>query len=140
MDKEEREERNREIIAWSVVAFLALILILLFMWALPLYGVYKQRLEGRAILAHAQFSREVAVAEAKAKMEAASLLAQADVERAKGTAEANKIIGESITPNYLRWSWIQGMQTNQMQVVYVPTEANLPIMEAGKRGNWGDHD
>lgn len=26
--------------------------------------------------------------------------------------------------------WIQGLQTNNMQVVYVPTEANLPILEA----------
>jgi hypothetical protein len=47
-------------------------------------------------------------------------------------AKANKIIGDSLTGNegYLRYLWIQGLQTNNMQVVYVPTEANLPIMES----------
>ena len=40
----------------------------------PQYGVYKQRLEGEAMLAHSQSAKEVAVSEAKAKMEAARLL------------------------------------------------------------------
>ncbi len=35
----------------------------------PSYHVYEQKMEGEAILAHAQSSREVAVAEAKAKSE-----------------------------------------------------------------------
>lgn len=64
--------------------------------------------------------------------------AEIAVAKAHGVADSNAVIANSITPNYLRYLWIQGMQTNQMQVVYVPTEANLPIMEAGKRGDWGD--
>jgi hypothetical protein len=49
-------------------------------------------------------------------------------------ARANEIIGSSLKGNeaYLRYLWIMGMQTNQMQVVYVPTEANLPILEANR--------
>lgn len=68
---------------------LTLILITLYMWIMPRYSIYKQRLEGQALLAHAQSSKEVAVAEAKAKMESASLLAEAEVARAKGVAQAN---------------------------------------------------
>lgn len=60
----------------SVVLFLALLVLTL--WSCPQYKVYKQRKDGEAMLAHAQSSREVAVAEAKAKMEAATLLTQAD--------------------------------------------------------------
>lgn len=106
------------------------------MWGMPLYRVYQQRLDGQAILAHAQYSREVAVAEAKAKMESASLLAQAEVERAKGVAQANKIIGASLKENedYLRYLWIidvAGANTDKT-VVYVPTETNLPILEAAR--------
>jgi len=88
-----------------------------------------------AQLAHASFSREVAVAEAKAKMEAAELLAQADVSRAKGAAQANKIIGDSLKGNeaYLRYLWIQNLENSkEHQVIYVPTEAGLPILEASR--------
>src|SRR5437667_12412978 len=65
----------------------------------PQYNVYSQRMQGAAMLAHAQSSKEVAVAEAKAKMESATLLAQAEVSRAEGVAKANKIIGESLKNN-----------------------------------------
>lgn len=111
-------------------------LIVLCLWGCPKYGVYSSRQDGMALLAHAQFSREVAVAEAKAKMEAAGLLAQADISRAKGAAQANRIIGESLKENeaYLRYLWIQNLENSkEHQVIYVPTEAGLPILEAGKR-------
>lgn len=102
----------------------------------PTYDVYKQKMAGQAILAHAQSSREVAVAEAKAKMESAELLAQADITRAKGVAEANKIIGDSLKSNeaYLRYLWITNLEEGaNREVIYIPTEAGLPILEAGKR-------
>lgn len=100
----------------------------------PQYRVYEQRLEGEAKLREAESSRQIAVEEAKAKNEAAKLLAQAEVERAKGVAEANKIIGESLknNPEYLTYLWIQELSTNGQNVIYVPTEAGLPILEAGR--------
>lgn len=101
--------------------------------AYPQYNIYRQRAEGQAMLAHAQSSKEVAVAEAKAKMESASLLAEAEVARAKGVAQANQIIGESLKNNeaYLRYLWINDLGNNQEKtVVYVPTEGNLPILES----------
>lgn len=58
--------------------------------------------------------------------------AEITVAQAQGVAQANKIIGNSISENYLRYRWIEGLQTNQMMVVYVPTEGNIPIMEAGR--------
>lgn len=112
------------------------LLVILSMWGCPKYGVYSSRMDGQALLAHAQASKEVAVAEAKAKMESAELLAQADVARAKGAAQANLIIGESLKNNeaYLRYLWIQNLENSrEHQVIYVPTEAGLPILEAGKR-------
>lgn len=102
----------------------------------PKYNVYEQRMQGEALLAHAQASKEVAVAEAKAKMESATLLAQAEVERAKGVAQANKIIGDSLKGNedYLRYLWISNLENaKDGQVIYIPTEAGMPILEAGKR-------
>jgi hypothetical protein len=110
---------------------LGILVILLCMWLLPLYKVYSARKEGEAVLAHATFSREVAVAEAKAKMESSALLAQADTIRAHGIARSNQIIGSSLTRAYLHWFWIDNIDKSS-NVIYVPTEANLPVMEAGR--------
>lgn len=125
----------------KVIAFLMVCLFLLFggvggcMWLWPKYNVYAQTMDGQAQLARAQSSKEVAVAEAKAKMESAEHLATAEITRAKGVAEANKIIGESLKNNesYLRYLWINGLESNNPTVIYVPTEANLPILEAGRK-------
>lgn len=114
------------------IAFVVLFTIILGMAGCPQYGVYSARKEGEAILAHAQSSREVAVAEAKAKMESSSLLAQADTIRAHGVARSNIIIGQSLTDSYLHWYWIDNIEKNPNAVIYVPTEANLPIMEANR--------
>ena len=122
---------------WGIVGLVIFSIIGFGLWFFPVWGVWQQRLQGQAILAHAQSSREVAVAEAKAKMESASLLAQAEIERAKGVAKANEIIGEGLRGHeeYLRYLWIMALEhvaasPNGSTVVYVPTETNLPILEA----------
>src|SRR5690349_25037164 len=101
-----------EIAIGLIGAIMVCILGALGLWGCPKYNVYEQRMAGQAMLAHAQSSKEVAVAEAKAKMESASLLAEAEVARAKGVAAANKIIGESLKNNdeYLRYLWIQNLE------------------------------
>ena len=102
------------------------------MAGMPQYRVYHQQMEGEAELAKANFSKQVAVQEAHAKMESAKLLADAEVLRAEGVAKANKIIGESLNNNeaYLRYLFVNNLENTQNQVIYVPTEANLPILEA----------
>jgi regulator of protease activity HflC (stomatin/prohibitin superfamily) len=103
-------------------------------YGIPQYQVWQQGMAGKARLAEAESSRQIAVAEARAKMESASLLAEAEVERAKGVAEANKIIGESLKGHeeYLRYLWIHNLETGSNSVIYVPTEAGLPILEANR--------
>lgn len=98
----------------------------------PYIYIWKQSMAGQAELAHAEYSRQIATCEAMAKKESAKALADAEVIRAEGVAKANKIIGDSLANNesYLRYLWIQGLQTNNMSVVYIPTEANLPILES----------
>jgi len=130
------QNTNKGQIEGIIIVILVIIIIVICLWLWPVYNVYSQRLAGQAALAHAQSSKEVAVAEAKAKMESASLLAQAEVARADGVAKANKIIGESLKNNeaYLRYLWITDVAGANVDktVVYVPTEVQLPIMEAGR--------
>lgn len=104
------------------------------MW--PPYNVWQQEKEGEAELAKANYSKQVAVQEAKAREESAAYLANAEIARAKGVAKANEIIGTSLKDNeaYLRWLYIEALKEKQgAEVIYVPTEAGLPILEAGHR-------
>ena len=102
------------------------------MYGMPMYNVYHQKMEGEAELAKANFSKQVMVQEAQAKMDSATMLANAEVERAKGVAKANQIIGDSLKNNedYLRYLFVNNLEHTQNQVIYVPTEANLPILES----------
>lgn len=96
--------------------------------------VKEREIEGKKILAEAEWTRKIKIASAKAEREAATELAQVEIERAKGVAEANRIIGDSLKGNesYLRYLWIQGLQDGKNSTIYVPTEAGLPILEAGR--------
>lgn len=121
-------------IAAIVITFI-IGLIILGMWGCPQYNVYSQRKEGEANLAHAQSSKEVAVAEAKAKMESAAYNAQADTIRAHGIARSNQIIGNSLKDNkeYLQWLWIDELKTTQNQIIYVPAGGmGMPVLEANR--------
>ncbi len=105
------------------------------MYGCPQYSVYQQRMSGEAELANATYSRQVAVQEAQAKKDAATLLAESEVIRAGGVAKANQIIGESLKNNevYLRWLWIDKLDTSKQSTIYIPTENGMPLMEAGQR-------
>ena len=105
----------------------------------PIYGVWEQGLAGQAALKRAEQDRRIAVQEAQAKMDSAKLLADAEVARARGVAQANEIIGEGLRGHdeYLRYLWIMSLEhtassPNGSTVVYVPTETNLPILEASR--------
>lgn len=103
----------------------------------PTYGVYSKTMSGRAQLAEAESNRKIAVLEAQALKDSAQLKADAEVIRAEGVAKANAIIANGLggPDGYLRYLYID-MLANQhegREIIYVPTEAGLPILEAGKR-------
>lgn len=58
--------------------------------------------------------------------------AEIEVARAEGVAKANMIIGDSLKNNepYLRYLWINNLKETKNDVIYVPTETGLPILEA----------
>lgn len=135
------DEKNGEPKGWPIVrdsiAFM-IVCIAGGMYGCPRYNVWQQGLVGEAELRHAEQSKQVAIQEAHAKLESSKLLAQAEVERAKGVAQSNQIIAEGLKGNeaYLRYLWITEVAAvgkDGKTVVYVPTEANMPIMETGKR-------
>ncbi|MEL6507727.1 MAG: membrane protease subunit [Pseudomonadota bacterium] len=111
-----------------------LILVGAAMFILPQWNVWRADMEGRAALAQAENERKVQIEEAKARLEAAKFYAEAEIERAKGVAEANRIVAAGLggPDGYLRYLWINKLGENQQDVIYIPTEAGIPLLEAGR--------
>ncbi len=117
-----------------IIAFISgLILIFILLFGVPVYKVWQQEMRGRAQFAEAEQNRKIKVEEARANLEAEKLNAQAEVERAKGAAEAIKIENGTLTDRYIQYLWVRNQNNlNDKTVIYVPTETNLPILEAGR--------
>lgn len=133
------DQEAKVAIITAVSGAIAVIILVLSIWGFfaagRVYSVWAQGKAGEAELSHAEWSRQIAVKEALAKKDSALLLSEAEIIRAHGVAEANQIIGESLKKNeqYLRYLWIQTLDHSQNKIIYVPTEANLPILEAGRK-------
>ena len=114
-----------------ILGAIAIIIIIgALMFGIPTYNVWQKGLQGKAQLAEADWNRQIAIREAEAELESAKLKSQSDVIRAQGIAEANNIIAGSISEEYLKYKFIEGLNDGNTEVIYVPTEANLPILEA----------
>lgn len=131
--KQEREAEAR-LIRNSIIIGTSVILSLIIINASvgPIYNVWAKSLAGKAQLAEAESNRQIAVLEAKAKYESAKELALAEVERAKGVAQANQIIGDSLKGNreYLQYLYITGLETaaeKGAKTIYIPTEGGMPV-------------
>lgn len=63
--------------------------------------------------------------------------AEIEIARAKGSAQAQKIVRATLSEQYLQYLWIKNLSQNQ-NVVYVATESNMPLFKrvaagAGKK-------
>ena len=131
-----RGETN--VIPW--VALTVVILIILIgggMYGCPRYDVYQSGLAGQAELARAEQNRQIKVNEAKALKDSAQYKADAEIIRARGVAQANTIIGDSLKGNeaYLRYLYIDMLNEtggDGRETIYIATEAGMPILEANR--------
>ncbi len=121
--------KDKKLTGGVVLLVLIILLIAFTLWGIPKYKVYSRELNGKAQLKEAEWNKQVAIEEAKALKESAELVKQAEIIRAEGVAEANKIIAGSITENYLKYKFIEGLNDGNTETIYVPTEANIPILE-----------
>ena len=126
--------------SFTIGSIIAIVIVgALLLIGLPTYNVYSKQMAGKAAYEQAVQDRRIRVLEAQAALDSAKLTAQAEVERARGVNEANRIMAESLggAENYLRWSYIHMLQETAgkqgREVIYIPTEAGMPILEAGKR-------
>ena len=122
----------------SIVILVATIVLAL-MFGVPKYNVWRtfvaieaaQNL-GKAELIRAQENRKIAIEEAEANLEVQGLNAQSEVKRAIGMAEAIEIEDGKLTEQYIYYLWVRNIDKMDGDVIYIPTEANLPILEANR--------
>ena len=126
--------RSAEIGKFIFGAIVVIAVVGFFLWGIPTYRVWSMQMSGRAEMAEAEFNKQIIVIEAEARLEAEILNAQAEIERARGAAEAMRIVEDSLTETYIRYLWVRLMTDNE-NVIYIPTEASLPILEVGRTGN-----
>jgi len=117
------EGRLIGLIAGSVVA---VCLVAAFGW--PYYNVWSSSMIGRASLMRAEQEKQIAIEQAKAEMESAKLRAQA----IEIVGEASKRYPEYRTQEFIG-AFGDAIKSGQVeQIIYVPTEANIPIVEANR--------
>lgn len=99
------------------------------MWVMPTYNVWRNQKSGEASLVKAQQEKQIQISQAQAELEAANYQAQ-----------AIRTVGEMTKeyPSYREQQFIQdfgeAMKNGNIQkIVYVPTEANIPIIEANNK-------
>ena len=119
---------------YFIAAIIGVVVLVGIFAVIPYYNVWQQEMSGKAEFAKAEQNRKIKIEEAKANLEAEKLNAQAEIERAKGAAEAIKIENGSMTPAYIQYLWVrQQSNLNDKTVIYIPTETNLPILEASRQ-------
>jgi hypothetical protein len=119
---------NGVVVGFLLIVF-GIIAVLGLMFGVPVYRVWAANYTGRAILVKAEQTRQVLVTQANAELEAA-----------KARAQAIAIVGEAAQkyPEYRQQEFMGAFaealrEGNMSQIIYVPTEANIPVMEAGRR-------
>ena len=75
--------------------------------------------------------REQQVAQERFQTEIIQERARQQIEQARGLAEAQRIISEGLTPEYLTFHYIEKLgELPAGSVVYVPTEGGIPLMRS----------
>ncbi len=114
------------------------VIIVILMFGLPLYNVWQQEMAGKAEMAKAEQNRKILIEEAKARLEAEKLNAQAEVERARGMAEAMRLENGTLNTTYNQYLFIRTLEKladkgDLPQIIYMPSEGLVPVMDVSKK-------
>ncbi|OQB41187.1 MAG: hypothetical protein BWY04_00994 [candidate division CPR1 bacterium ADurb.Bin160] len=130
-----QEVVDRKKVIWVVIGVVfTILLILVLMWGIPTYQVWEQEMSGKAEMARAEQNRKILIEEAKAKLEAEKLNAEAEVERAKGMAQAMEIENGKLSSTYNQYLFIRTLEKladkgSIPQIIYLPSEGLVPVMD-----------
>ena len=113
----------------GLAGVVALLIILGLIWGYQYFKVFSAEMSGKAKKMEAQQARMVLVEQARAEKEAAQL-----------RSDAILIVGEAAKkyPEYRYQEYIgafaEALKNGKIhQIIYIPTEAGIPILEAGRK-------
>ena len=132
MDNQPKRDPLDPRLKWAIFGSIAFILFWIFWFVAidPVYQIWAKARHGESQLREAEYNRQIKVTEAQALLESERLNKESEIVRAEGVSKANQIISGSITEQYIRYLWVKTLDGAQKEIIYVPTEANLPITEA----------
>lgn len=130
----------RKIAIWATTGIVVVVLFfvglfLAWRWITPGINLHKAEIENQRVISQQKAESDAAVYAARSTVTQSKAKAEAEVERAKGAAQAQAIIADTLTEPYLRYLYITNLGTSEHEVIYLPTEAGLPILEAGRFHN-----
>lgn len=118
--------KSNTIIALTISAIIGFVALF---FVIPVYNVWQQTYAGKAALAKAEQTRQILTTQARAEKEAALYRAQAIAI----VGEAAQRYPEYRTQEYIG-AFAEALKEGKInQIIYVPTEASIPILESGKR-------
>lgn len=128
--------KNTKPVFYIFISIVVIIVVLMF--GLPLYNVWQQEMAGKAEMAKAEQNRKILIEEAKARLEAEKLNAQAEVERARGMAEAMRLENGTLNTTYNQYLFIRTLEKladkgDLPQIIYMPSEGLVPVMDVSKK-------
>ena len=122
----------------SLILFVLVIVCAWFIWGYPVWNVWASKKSGEAQLQEANNEQRIQVSKAQARKEAATLNKESAIIEAEAVSAQIEKIGSGLTKHdlYLKWQWIKMMEERpESSVIYIPTEASMPILEAGRFGS-----
>jgi len=126
---------------WIIIKIIGAIVAVLLAWGrfgYQKWKVWASHQSGLADLTRARNEQQIQIAQADSRLAAAEKNKQAAIIEAQAVAAQIEAIGKQLTAHdlYLKWQWIKMMEDTSgdgdRTTVYVPTEANIPILEAGR--------
>jgi hypothetical protein len=129
MNSFKNQNGNTNLIVAGIIGIIAFIAVLMFL--IPTWSVWQQNMKGKAKLARATQERQILVEQARAEDEAADFIVNAITKVGKAAKEF---------PEYRKQVFMQAYaealnSESIEQIIYVATEAGIPITEAGRIAN-----
>ena len=98
--------------------------------------IWAAEMSGRVTLAEVKFRNMARIEEAETNASVAEIEGQTEIIRAHSAAQANEMLISSLggSDAYLRYLYIKMLeeQGSAGSVIYVPTEAGIPVLETGR--------
>lgn len=136
--KNRKGESEALVIGALAVLIVGALIVILWVW--PHYTLWSTKMAGEARTVQAEHEGAARLAQAESEKKIQIEGAKAEVESAKLRAEAIQIVGKASQeyPEYRTQEFIGAFaealkEGNISQIIYVPTEANIPIIEAGRK-------